>query len=260
MFCTSGDYVNSIYDANRPNFYDYACAFSFANGNATFGGNSACSRAAKEAAALKKATEPALIYREPVSYADYLRSVHSQQHQQQQYQQQATDMSLFNNSTLLQDPARCSNCQPCSIVPCGSGSEPFQSGCGPQPMFQRRMRYNGGEPFKPASALPILDRYQWSQPESLYTFDSDEEFQRAFDGIYNGNTALRAKFNFQNPREQQRLWYGIVDRQSQRCISSEPIAAATSECDSVPVPYYRNYLESRHACRCNRLRCKGACA
>lgn len=242
--CSSSDYANAIYDSRRANFYDYACAFSFANGNVAGRCND------KNPAVAKSAKEQSqLVYREPNSFGEYMKMVH------------ATTNSIETNENASSKPTAT-----CSIAPCGNSGPNFSTGCASQTPFQRRMRYNGSAPFKPASALPILDTYQWSQPESLYVFDTEEEYEEAFNGIYNGNLPLRRKFNFQNPKEQQRLWNGIGQNQQQPKQPKQPTLDATN-CDcqsnrcystssSVPIPYYRNYLESQYACGCNQKRCR----
>lgn len=149
-------------------------------------------------------------------------------------------------------------CRQCSIEPSCGGSDnsgSFATSCAPQAPFRRRMRYNGGPVFRPPSSLPALDRYQWSQPESLYWFDSPQEWAEAYDGIYNGNITPRAKFNFQNPAEQTRLWAGVPPPTKAPCASEPGERAAYATCATTNLPYYRNYLESKYACGCNRQRC-----
>jgi len=147
-------------------------------------------------------------------------------------------------------------CRQCSIEPnCGNRDGTFGGNCAPQPPFKRRMRYNGGPVFRPASSLPALDRYQWAQPESLYWFDSPEQWADAYAGVYSSDAAPRAKFNFQNPSEQTRLWAGVPPPTKAPCASEPGERAAYSTCAQTNVPYYRNYLESKYACGCNRQRC-----
>lgn len=244
--CTGVDYAERIYDSRRQNFWDYACPWQFATGNATV--NCSCSQSAQPNAR----SRPTLRYTQPNSFGEYLQRVHGL----------AAADSGDNEADGGCEIARAggpdrAGCVRCPIVPnCGNRDGAFASGeaCAPQPVFKRRMVYNGGPVFKPASRLPILDRYQWAQPESMYYFDSPQEFAEAYDGIYNGNAALRARFNFQNPAEQTRLWAGVPPPVPPPAECANP-SAPHQTCGDVPVPYYRNYLESRYACGCNRQRC-----
>ena len=98
---------------------------------------------------------------------------------------------------------------PCTIMPCGSNQRfaPFLSACQPDSSPFRRMVYNGGDAYRPASSLPVLDRLPYAQPGMLYEFDSTKEREIAYDGIYgHEHTVLRVPFRFHCPAEQERIW------------------------------------------------------
>ena len=272
--CTGVDYVDRIYDWRRRNFWDYACPFQFASGNSTFAG---CRLLAQP----NELTRPHLRYKEPTSYADYLATLGD--YPQVVTNVLATKKPLTNvlappkkkEITNVLSPLKKSDgllregCVGCSIVPnCGDRDGQFSFAacaecddrCAPQPVFKRRMLYNG-QTFKPPSSLPVLDRYQWVQPEAMYYFYSPSEYMQAYDAIYNGNLQPRAKFNFQNPKEQTRLWAGIPPASSgekQQAASSNAGKRVDDTCRDVPVPYYRDYLDSQYNCGCNRSRCSCA--
>lgn len=234
--CTRIDYVDRMYDARRRNFWNYACPWQFATGNATFGG---CSLQAQPNAR----TKPLLRYTQPNSYSEYMCQVHNINNTEEQ----------VKASDHFEDKRGCVGC---SIVPVNEDNT-FDEGCGPKPVFKRRMRDNG-QTFKPPSSLPVLDRYQWAQPESLYYFDSPKEYAKAYDAIYNGNLTPEARFHFQNPAEQTRLWAGIPPTAPP--VPFRSIEPPYSTCGNVPIPYYRNYLESKGACGCNREQCAASVA
>lgn len=255
--CVSQDYANQIYDARRSNFWDYACLFNFADGGATFpADNACCGRGATDVLAAKtekrkRCQQTNIVYTQPNSFAEYMRQVHDLG------TENGSSSGRNGRTTSVCGPlCRCQNCRPCTIEPESGGGVygSFRPGCCPQPPFQRKMIPQGGPVFKPASALPVLDRYQWVQPESLYHFDTQAEWQKAYDGIYNANPALEAKFHFQNPAEQQRLWYGIKPPQQQK-QGPQPKVECTQCGLDVPIPYYRGYLESNYSCGCNQRKC-----
>lgn len=254
--CASAQYTEQIYDAKRHNFWDYTCPYRFATGSATFGAScgtgsisSQTSCCGRHDAEQKDATAPAdLRYTEPLSFAAYQARVRATDTETRDGQSEQVRAS----APRCGDTA-CIGCRDCSIEPSGNLTQ-FAPGCGPRPLPERRMRHNAVV-FKPASSFPILDRYPSGQAQSLYAFDNEQDYVDAYNAIYNGQMPLRSRFRFQNPKEQQRLWYGVAPRD----IGERPKAmlrAECSDCQEVPVPYYRNYLESRYACACNRRQCE----
>ena len=256
--CTGAQYADDIYDAKRSNFWEYTCPFRFATGSATFGascGNGSiqsntsgcCGSAAQSAAD----SIGALRYREPLLFAAYQQRVRATDVLEQNRAASGAVLNATADAPRIGDTA-CIGCRDCSIEP-SCGAAEFGSGCGPRPLPERRMRHNA-VPFKPASSFPLLDRYPSGQAQALYAFDSEQAYIDAYNGIYNGQAPLRSRFHFQSPKEQQRLWYGVAPPN----IGERPaknIRANCDDCQQVPVPYYRNYLESRYACGCNRRQC-----
>lgn len=255
--CASSQYARRIYAQKQANFWEYACPFQFASGAATFGTgcgsgsvlseSSRCCGSASESAEKDKTLPANLRYTEPLSYAAYKRHVTAQ------------DLDSSNgkfgghNLAPVVGDTDCLNCQPCTIEP-SSGPAKFGAGCGPQPAPVRRMAPNVVV-FRPASSLPVLNAYQWSSPESLYAFDSEEEYREAYNALYNGQMPLKTRFRFQSPQEQQRIWYGLAaDNIGQQ--QAKDTRVQCTECGQVPIPYYRNYLESRYACACNQNKCQ----
>lgn len=227
------DYADNIYNDRRTNYWGHACARDL-NGFSPSG----CYSDPKKP----------LNYTEPRSFDAYMRQVHnipSRVRHQGMTHEQCT-------------ACRGKNKEPSLIVP-QNNAPPFCSGCEPNRRPGGRRMVTQGRTFRPASSLPVLDRYNWMEPESLYTFDNDEEYQDAYNSIWNDNTPPTLMFNFQNPEEQMRLWYGglapkvsKIQRNAEKCCGAR---RGETPKGVPPIPYNKSYIDVRYSCGCNKAQC-----
>lgn len=227
--CTRKDYVANIYARNLPTYWGNACCHEL---------NGFC--AGKCANAPRRLP---LSYAEPHTFADYMRGVHA-------HGASATD----------------------TLCDCDKDAGADESALEGGNLQERNTQRGSGQSHKSdaladsaerdVAAFPWFDRHKRDalsqvcliQPcngcvsHACAAAQPIDALQDYYEAMYNYNTPLRSKFNFQNPAEQQRLLVGIPAA-APRCTSVVAVSNPAASAARAPIPYHLTYQDFRYGCR-----------